>query len=517
MSAPLLEKLVTILATLFEVIVLATKELTRGRFKAYFKSLFGAESPVKTALETLRALTLGEERLVLADTYGGVAQINTKTDHVQDLVQEVNQNVIGLRAEARERTNAVHKDKLKEILEPSPFPEDFFTLFNKARAEGTGDWILQDEGLRAWLKTDTPYLWICGAPGTGKSFLTTRLVAWGSENLSHLAYFYFRDNNPETRSVLQALRDVAYQISESDAFYAKQLLRGLRSGDEIRTVPSAFRKLLVEPFREDLREKQIFVFLDGLDEADQGEVNELLDLLGAEGPDRPDHCRLQIAFVGRTHLTDTVQFALEGSDGQAVTTLHVTTERNAQDVSSYIQNTIFHFRTLSRLPDDFKNDLVDQLELQVDGLFILAKFMLDDIARQKHPRLMREGLKSYPKEIDGMLQQSLKSLAATVPPADMQDLNEMLSWVACAKEVLSLGQLEAVLVLRFGDAPVRLEDTLRGQYACFFELERDDGMTTDDLIKSWERKNRADGATGRRSSSARRPSSGSGGRDGQVL
>src|SRR4051794_5832969 len=82
--------------------------------------------------------------------------------------------------------------------------------------------------------------------GTGKSYLTTRLISWGSYRISRLAYFYFRDNNPETRSVLQALRDVAYQLSESDPFYAKQLLRGIHSIDEIRTIPSAYRKLFVQ-------------------------------------------------------------------------------------------------------------------------------------------------------------------------------------------------------------------------------------------------------------------------------
>ncbi|KAI5460361.1 hypothetical protein BGZ63DRAFT_246396 [Mariannaea sp. PMI_226] len=509
MSIPLKEKLTTILATLFEVIVLATKEVRRGRFKAYFKSLFGAESPVKPALEKLKALTIGEERQVIAETYGGVSQISIKTDHVEELVNQVNQNVINLRSEARERTNAAHKDKLKEILEPSPFPEDFFTLFNKSRVDGTGDWILEDEGLQAWLNAETPYLWVCGAAGTGKSFLTTRLIAWGSEHLSHLAYFYFRDNNPETRSVLQALRDIAYQISESDAFYAKQLLKLLRSNDEIKTISSAFRKLLVQPFQEDLREKNIFIFLDGIDEADQDEVNELLEQLGSDDESvlRPDHCRVQVALIGRAHLTEQVTFGLDPlGEGQIVTTLHVTPERNAKDVSSFIAESVFHSRVLSRLSVDFKYEVIEAMDAQVDGLFILAKFMLADIARKRHPNRILQSLQSYPKEIDGMLFRSLQSLSATMSDDDAGDLNEMLSWVACAKEVLSLGQLEAVLILKFGDLPIRLEETLRGQYACFFELEREDGMTTDDLIKDYERKHRLD-ASGRRSSSARRPSS----------
>ncbi|KAH7122968.1 hypothetical protein EDB81DRAFT_665478 [Dactylonectria macrodidyma] len=521
MSASLREKLVAILTTLFEVLVLATKQIKRGRVKAYFKSLFGSESPVQPALDQLKALTLGEERQVIADTYGGVSDIKDTTNRVEAIVTEVDRNVASLRkeasllrAEARERTNAAHKDKLKEILEPSPFPEDFFSAFNKSRVEGTGDWILEDESLQSWLQTETPYLWISGAAGTGKSFLTTRLISWGLEKLSHLGYFYFRDNNPETRSVLQALRDVAYQLSEGDAFYAKQLLKLLQSGDEIKTIPSAFRKLLVQPFQEDLRDKTIFIFFDGIDEADQGDIAELLDQLSAGDDDdtqRPPHCKVQVALIGRAHLTETVSFALDPmAEGTVVTTLHVTPDRNVHDVNSFITESVLRSRVLSRLSDEFKYNIIEAMVSQVDGLFILAKFMLEEINRRRHPRSILQSLQSYPKEINGMLTRSLKSLSATMADdEEAKDLNEMLSWVACAEEVLSLEQLEAVLILKFGDPPFRLEETLRGTYACFFELEREDGLTTDDLIKEHERKQRSNEGfgSGSRSSSARRPSS----------
>lgn len=167
------EKLVAILVCLFEVLVISTKEVRRGRIKAYFKRIFGSESPVQPALEKLKALTLGEERQVIAETYGGVSQLNTKADRMdskQDRMEakldEVNRNIL----ENRERINAFHQDKLNEILQPTPFPTDFFKSFEKSRAENTGNWILKDSGMKSWLKTETQYLWICG--GAGKQLYT---------------------------------------------------------------------------------------------------------------------------------------------------------------------------------------------------------------------------------------------------------------------------------------------------------------------------------------------------------
>ncbi|KAF4459882.1 Vegetative incompatibility HET-E-1 [Fusarium albosuccineum] len=509
MSDALRGKVINILATLFEVFVLAAKEVGRGRVKSYFRNLFGKGSPVQDSLDKLKALNIGEERQVLADTYGGVNRLNVKTDRMEDALNQVNQNVQQMRSEARERTIAAHQDKLKEILDPSPFPEDFFTSFNKSRAEKTGEWIINDQALKSWVKKETQFLWISGAAGTGKSYLTTKLIAWGTENLPHAAYFYFRDNNPETRSVLQALRDLAYQLSESDPFYAKQLLKSLRSMDEIRTIPSAFRKLLVQPFQEDQVAKDIYIFLDGIDEADQADVEELLEQLGSddESVKRPDHCTFQVALIGRNYMHETVTYALDPDNrgSQVVTTLNVTPDRNAEDVQVYIEESVWRARNLSRSPPEFKEKVIDAMIKQADGLFILAKFMLEDISRKRHPQSILQSLQSYPKEINGMLARTLKNLSETLFEDGARDINEMLQWVACAEEVLSLEQLEAVLIIRFGDPPFHLEETLRGQYACFFELEREDGLTTDDLIREHEKQQRiknGDLGSGRRSSSA---------------
>lgn len=165
MSDSLRNKVVHILATLFEVFVLAAKEVRRGRVKLYFRNLFGVDSPVQGALEKLKTLNIGEERQVIADTYGGVNRLEVKTDRVEDIVNQVNQTVLLLKSEARERNMESAQDKLKQILEPSPFPEDFFALFNKSRAESTGEWIIKDDILKSWVDKETQFLWISGAAG----------------------------------------------------------------------------------------------------------------------------------------------------------------------------------------------------------------------------------------------------------------------------------------------------------------------------------------------------------------
>lgn len=186
-----------------------------------------------------------------------------------------------------------------------------------------------------------------------------------------------------------------------------------------------------------------------------------------------------------------VSFALDpNAVGQVFTTIYVTPDRIADDVGAFISDGVRHSRILSRCREDFKEEVIESMKKQVDGLFILAKFMLNEINQKRHPSSILKSLKSFPKEINGMLNETLANLSITISEEDARDLNEMLQWVSCAEESLTLEQLEAALIMKFGDPPLRLEESLRGQYACFFALEREDGLTTDDLLKDFARTQR---------------------------
>ncbi|KAL0940112.1 nacht and tpr domain protein [Colletotrichum truncatum] len=494
MSNELHEKVVKILVTIFEIFIIAAHEVKSGRLKSYFKRLFGKESKVPDSMKKLATLTEGEERLVIAETSAGVKRSLSNQDRLLEMMSRVDVNVQTLRVETRttqtrEQALSSNRDKLKGILQPSVYPEDTLLSLNRTRTPGTCDWILEDPSMKAWFAGDIRFLWVSGNPGTGKSYLTSRLVSWGQEVLndqettSMIGYFFFRQNNPESRSMIQALRDMAYQISEQDVFYGKQLIREVSTSDEIKTVSSAFRKLLVEPCVLDKWKRHIYVLMDGLDEADPREVKEFLAMLDDLNQQSAEGTRVQVALIGRPSLSDDILDYLgnDSTGGQQLRTIHVTPDRNSSDIVSYIVEGVNSARVLRGSTEDFKQGVIEAMVKQVDGLFILAKFMLAELNRIRHPRRIIESLQSYPKEINGMLKKAVLGFSSSITQEEADDLNEILIWVSVAEMGLTLEQIEAVLALKMGDAPFGLEESLRGQFSCFFTLEREDGLSTADL------------------------------------
>lgn len=69
----------------------------------------------------------------------------------------------------------------------SPFdPEANFKRACSLRQQGTGEWILEDPHFKSWLTGENSFLWIHGVPGSGKTILSSGIIA-ELERLQHEA------------------------------------------------------------------------------------------------------------------------------------------------------------------------------------------------------------------------------------------------------------------------------------------------------------------------------------------
>ena len=532
-SQELQEKLVQILTTLISVLALSRRTIKHGRTWGFGRNiLLGDNDRVDAAVARLDKLTQSESRLVGAETLTESKRVGRTLDDMVvtvtasnaelhshgTVLSSVNLDIKAMRrefdqlaqtmnevaVEATEEKDQKHRDKLKEILRPSVSAQDLYDHMSKKRVAGTGEWIRDEPLFQAWVGRKVPLLWVTGTPGAGKSYLSANIISilrdanpQGMQSTAHVSvgYFFFKDSNPETRSFLQALRDLAYQISQNDSVYAKHMCSSCQSQDDIKTIRSAWRKLYVDFFvRGGDLDSSVYLILDGVDEAYDAERKVFLELLNdlkTYQSDKPT--RIQLAMVGRPQLLDELAQALEED---YLPTIHVNGDKTSNDIIQYIQTSIHKSKTLKLISQDLKDQVVATLSQNAQGMFIWVDFMLQELYKKKRPGAILDALKRAPKGLNEMLRHVLESFSATLQDEDPEDLNELLAWVTCVGRPLKLGELDMILKLRSatGEGLLSLEDSMRTQFAAFFSLTRQDGLTTADLqhISAQELRNLSD-------------------------
>ncbi|CAG8016084.1 unnamed protein product [Penicillium nalgiovense] len=514
-SEALSDKLSDIIVTLVEIFALSSKTIRRGRLLKYTRNIiFGNDDAIQTAVVTLDKLTQVEANLVGAETLteskragrvvdgisvtanatnANVLETKMTVNQMSAQVLEVQEMVEKLMVSANEEKQNTFEDEqalqaiVKEALRPSMIDsaQEWFDKIHKARVPGTGDWVHKDEVFQSWINKQSPVIFVSGNPGSGKSFLAANMISFLLERfppglkdspLTSTGYFFFKSDNPQTRSFHQALRDVACQISKNDPGY-RRYLASIEEYERISTLESAWRLLFVEYFlkKPDI-ESTVYIILDAVDETLDEELEIFVDL--AKHLYDNQSC-LQLAIVGRPYISDQL---LEGLEVK-VPTLHVNKHKNSADITQYIHASIKRSLVLRRVSTKLRNEMIAKLSAGAEGMFLWVNLMLQELAKKRNESSMRKTLEQAPRGLKEMLRHVLATFSERSHEEELEYLNETLLWVTCADQPWKLADLEAILKLKSpeGDGMIDLEGAMRRQWASFFSLDREDGLTTAEL------------------------------------
>ncbi|GKZ28408.1 hypothetical protein AbraIFM66950_005582 [Aspergillus brasiliensis] len=528
MSDALQAKVVDILATLLEIFGQATKIVRaglRGRILQFTKNallgsdktlqglvsrmdrlcqtehqLVGAETLSETkkanlAVENLSAVLNGAS-LVLEDNHGRLAQAQADLQRLvegqNDLRQEVHRDISSLLGSIKGSGAKANGDSdyLRTLLQPSVAPSDTHYTFARKRLPGTGEWIKAEMGFQGWLNQEQPLLWINGPPGCGKSFLAEYIISnlkarfpqgVDKGSAASVGYYFFKDNDPQTRGLHQALRDVAYQICLNDSVYAEHVAARCRSISDLGSLQSAWMTLFRDYFIEgDAGNRHAYVVLDGLDECMEADRQSLLEfLLELTADETAGKSRVQFVMLGRPHLSADVADAFH----ESVSSISIDRSKNGDDIARYVEHSVRRSRNISRAPSSLRKEVMEFLVKNAQGMFLWVDLMTQELGRHNRASSIRECLQRPPKGLYEAMRRTLEGLSAYLKGDEPQELNTILGWVACASRPLSLQEIEATLTLGSSDPEgiIDIESLLRLQFASFLALVRDDGLTTSDL------------------------------------
>ncbi|MCJ1465605.1 hypothetical protein MMC07_004224 [Pseudocyphellaria aurata] len=441
-----------ILATLLVIFARSENLIRQGRIKHYVTVTFlGSNEKVAAAMNHLKELVDAEEKLVIALNYSTTQRIDKNMGSLIESQKESKEQAEKKKGEAEQKLineclyskeamtgiSEIHERVLKQRLEPS------------------GEWIKEEPLFQNWRAKETPVLWILGNPGSGKSYLSSRIISYlrelypqDSKHPSRVSvgYFYVKEDNQYLRSLATILKSLAFQVQGNDSVYKNYVANVCNSPEKILTARSLWKRCFKDFFGSlQYRDSSAFLVIDGLDEAPRHERETLMELLedleDVSGQNvRP---RIQIVLVGRHELHDDINMFW----GKNIEYVDVSASKNSKDITNYIAKGLKSIKYKSR-PSDIS-----------------------------------KALDSAPPDVSAMIRHVFERLSGD--PDVGEDLNEMLLWVTCARRPLSLGEIHAIMKLRssIGEDLPDLEELLRIKFASFFILERKDKRTTEELLR----------------------------------
>lgn len=503
---------IEILCAMIRLCGYAGRLMKHGRVTEYLKKVYlGKDKEIANEIAILQRLTETEARMVgvltLSTTTRTEKQVNNAVvvlSEVNATVQDTNTGILQLRDQVSSlvvKMNELKTDsrsdveenqlaKIRLALSPSVTPEEIYRGISGKRVPGTGDWVHDERLFKAWLDHEKPILWISGGPGAGKSYLSSNIIqlltqlhpqrVQASSRIS-VAYYFCKDYDPALRSFNKALRTLAFQICQNDPVYAKYVAGIVSFPEDIKSTESLWQKLFVEYYSGNDLQSMVYMLIDGMDEAFEQERTAFLELLKSlqQTSISGGKLRIQILMVGRPELSYDIEQALE----ENLPTINVSAIKNAPDIQTYVNTKVSKERNLRRISKGLRDDIVTELTNRADGMFLWVDLMLRDVASKHKEVQMREALQQAPKGLFETIQHTLDRTQADLSEEDARDFQVLLSWVTCGKRPFKLGELEDVLKLTSseGEGVVYLEGELRKRYASFFNVNREDGRTTEDL------------------------------------
>ncbi|KAJ7044895.1 ankyrin repeat-containing domain protein [Mycena alexandri] len=333
------------------------------------------------------------------------------------------------------------RTRIIDWLSPINFFERQEDIFN-AREPGTGDWLLADSRFKQWEASSGEILWCHGMPGAGKTVLSSVVVDHleshsGAGNTT-VACVYLNHKETQIQTPSNLLAALWRQLVFGKTISTESMVQKLHQKHlEKRTRPSLAD--IHDVLRSVVSEwSRVYIVVDALDEYPEDQRRILLEHLTVLDS------TVNLMLTSRPHIAlDTVlplgfgELEIRGSD---------------TDIRKYVDQRIQNSERLSllvRVWPRLREEIILKIVRTAGGMFLLAKLNIESLAMQLNIKSVQDALEKLPQDLDAAYRDTMERINQQ-NASEKQLALATLTWVANAKRLLTVAELQEALAIELG-------------------------------------------------------------------
>jgi hypothetical protein len=455
----------------FVTIVAKTYQMTHGRFRSIKLAkevLLGKDGGVLDSLHRLEELIAEITQIQIDKIYSGMSEalrdMASLDEKLRALIEDTQQIATAVRQmgnhEKSKEDLAMVRDKLR--VNRSDSPDQCWEVHSTGfldRIEESGSWFINSPKFKDWFNWRAPIdkklnvLCISGSEGIGKTYVCHAILEYLQAEMKKTrtdfktnVAWYYAGRESKRSTIQKALAHIIYQLASQDPAYLRHVHTKVK--DVIGSYPDDAMKMWKEFVVEYSKTKPraaFFIVLDGLDQIDFGAQSPLPAVLqdATSKFNDPESLHLRILVCGRpTAFSEGISRIRHPID------LTPTAQRE-DDLRRFISrrlDSMGNFRASpSQKAADLKARIVSEMPQRVNGDYKALALKLDKIetadSSDKIERILREDVAEDVERI----KQGIADLNARLDHKEVARLNEILAWLAVAKEGLNVELMTSVL------------------------------------------------------------------------
>ena len=306
---------------------------------------------------------------------------------------------------------------------------------------GTCTWLLDDPRYLEWINgSEKALLWVTGAPGSGKTVLSSFVIdqVESTKSPRNVGFFFADDSSTSQRSAVMLLRGLLYQIlNRNPSLFKHAQVHWKRTAERAFEELGLLWRICTACCDDPLLENAVFV-LDALDECAAPDCEHLLTWITQYHANRPAGLT-QVKFLLTSRPEIRIADILDTSVIRIRLEIHNDTDWLSKDIEVFIAVAIDTLPAMRGWSSERKERIRHRLVQNADRTFLWVSLVLQKLTTEA--MLSENAFTTMLSKIPDRLEGIYHSILMSIPSRYREAAKKMLSIIAMAQNPLSQEQL----------------------------------------------------------------------------